>query len=381
MKQLLSVIVFLTIATMTTVAQQELRGGATGAPVVNRDGTVTFSLKAPLAHKVTLNLDYHAPIAMKQSRNGLWTVTTDVLPPDVYRYLYEVDSITVLDPNNVYTMRDVATVKNLLIVPGKQSEVFSTQDVPHGNVQAVWYESPTVGKSRRMMVYTPAGYETDRMRYPVLYLLHGTGGDETAWIEQGRVVQVLDNLIATGKAKPMIVVMPNGHIDTQAAPGQTTEGLVTPTFNHEKWMEGTFEQSFVDITAYVEKHYRVLRGKKYHAIAGLSMGGFHALYISANAPEAYGYVGLFSATTTPRGNEQDDYYANLEEKLKVQFRPAPRLYWIGIGKDDFLYEQNVKLRKTLDEHRCRYTYYESTGGHEWRNWRDYLTQFVPLLFK
>lgn len=379
MKRILLVFAGL-FALLTAQAQQELHGGAAGAPRVNGDGTVTFAIKAPQARQVTLNLDYNKPLSLVRDAQGVWSVTTDKLRPDVYRYTYDVDGLTVIDPDNVYTMRDVATVKSLLIVPGKESDVFAVQDVPHGSVTTVWYDSPTVGRSRRMCIYTPPGYD-GRTRYPVLYLLHGSGGDETAWLEQGRVAQVLDNLIAAGKAKPMIVVMPNGHIDTQAAPGSTAQGLVTPSFKHEHWMDGLFEETFPDIMTYVEKHYRVATGKRGRAIAGLSMGGFHSLFISANNPDTFGYVGLFSAATTPRAQQHGDYYKDLDTKLAAQFRFPPRVYWIGIGKDDFLYNDNKALRARLDAARYRYTYRESDGGHEWRNWRLYLTEFLPLLFK
>ena len=146
-------------------------------------------------------------------------------------------------------------------------------------------------------------------------------------------------------------------------------------------MDGLFEETFPDIMTYVEKHYRVATGKRGRAIAGLSMGGFHSLFISANNPDTFGYVGLFSAATTPRAQQHGDYYKDLDAKLAAQFRFPPRVYWIGIGKDDFLYNDNKALRARLDAARYRYTYRESDGGHEWRNWRLYLTEFLPLLFK
>lgn len=366
---------------MLCAAQQELSSRAAGAPRVNIDGTVTFTIDAPEAQWVKLHLDYQRDTLMNRDANGRWTFTTSALKPDVYRYNYIVDGVKVLDVNNVHMMRDVATVMNLLIVPGEQSDLYTVHDVPHGTVSAVWYNSPTLGTDRRMTIYTPPGYENSRQRYPVLYLLHGTGGDETAWLEQGRTAQIVDNLIASGQAQPMIVVMPNGHVDDQAAVGFTSKGLDTPTFSHSQWMEGSMERSFSDITSYVEKNYRVSNLKRHHAIAGLSMGGFHALYISANNPSEYGYVGLFSAAISSRSDSECDLYKDIEQKLKQQFRQRVSLYWIGIGKDDFLREDNQRFTDMLDRNRLRYTFYESDGGHEWRNWRLYLTQFVPLLFK
>lgn len=362
-------------------AQQELWGGANGAPLIQDDNTVTFAIKAPDAQQVQVQLDYGEPVTMQRDTAGVWTHTTQVLPPDLYLYNYVVDGVKTLDPENVYIMRDVATVKNMFFIDGEQSRLYQAQDVPHGNVSAVWYDSPLVGKKRRMMIYTPAGYEQGKTRYPVFYLLHGSGGDETVWLHQGQAAQVLDNLIASGKAVPMIVVMPNGNVDEHAAPGSDQRGLVTPTFNHKQWMEGSFESSFADIMNYVEKHYRTLKNKKGRAIAGLSMGGFHSLYISANQPRDFGYVGLFSAAIRPMRGVESPIYDNLEEKLAEQFKQGVNLYWIGIGNDDFLYQPNKQYRALLDGKGYPYTYVESKGGHEWRNWRLYLTQFVPLLFK
>lgn len=361
-------------------AQQELWGGAKGSPQISDNGSVTFSIKAPNASQVKLKLDYHADTAMTRDANGVWTLTIDALKPDIYRYNFIVDGVKTLDPENVYVMRDVAALMNMFIVKGLQSNLLAVNDVPHGEVRAVWYDSPQLNSSRRMMIYTPAGYDDGDKRYPVLYLLHGSGGDETAWLEQGRTAQVLDNLIAQGKAVPMIVVMPNGNVDEQAAPGSAAAGLVPPTFAHSKWMEGSFEQSFTDIMKYVDTHFRTLAEKRGRAIAGLSMGGYHSLYISANNPDAFDYIGLFSAAVTPRRGVNSPIYDNIEQKLAKQFSMKPELYWIGIGHDDFLYKDNEAFRALLDKRGLKYVYRESDGGHEWRNWRLYLTEFVPLLF-
>lgn len=371
----------LALSLLTVSAQQQLWGGANGSPRVNSDNTVTFSIKAPDAQRVSVQLDYGVLWPLERDTAGVWTFTTGALEPDLYLYNYVVDGVKTLDPENVYTMRDVATVKSMFFVNGGHPLVYEAQDVPHGNVSAVWYDSPRVGQKRRMMVYTPAGYDQGKQRYPVLYLLHGSGGDETAWLHQGQAAQVLDNLIASGQAVPMIVVMPNGNVDEQAAPGADQRGLVTPTFAHKQWMEGSFESSFVDIMEYVDRHYRTDKRQSRRAIAGLSMGGYHSLYISANQPKDFGYVGLFSAAIRPMKGVESPIYDNLEQKLAVQFGQDLKLYWMAIGKDDFLYESNRLYRELLDRGGHRYTYVESTGGHEWRNWRRYLAQFVPLLFK
>ena len=364
-------------STLAGVAQEEIRSAALNGPVVNTTtGDVTIGINAPNAKQVVLQLDGRRDTTMTRADNGHWTLSTRV-QPGVYRYLMVVDGVPTLDPNNVYIMRDVNIVKNLLVVDNAEHTMpMATHDVPHGTVATVWYDSPTLKVQRRMAVYTPPGYESGKQRYPVLYLLHGSGGDETAWLEQGMTAQILDNLIAQGKARPMIVVMPNGHTDTPAAATPMTQ----PQFEHKQWMEGTFEASFDDIVNFVDATYRTRAHKRYRAITGLSMGGFHSLYISANNPNQFGYVGLFSAAVSPHPGSTSAIYNDLEAKLKAQAKGRPALYWIAIGKDDFLYDENVKLRQLLDAARMRYTYVESAGGHSWANWRDYLQQFVPLLF-
>ena len=189
---------------------------------------------------MSLQLDGRPDTLLSRDDKGQWSFTA-TLAPDVYRYLFVVDGVPTLDPNNVYTMRDVSVVKNLLVVDNAERTMpMAFHDVPHGSVTTAWYDSPAAGCKRRLSVYTPPGYEFSSASYPVLYLLHGSGGDETAWLEQGFVAQILDNLIAQGKARPMIVVMPNGHIDTPSA----AMPMAQPKFEHQRWMEGSFEQSF-----------------------------------------------------------------------------------------------------------------------------------------
>lgn len=359
---------------------------------------VIFKLLAPNAKKVLVEADYfekikrqtpfgmmEAPkqIPMEKGKDGVWTYTTSMPSPELHTYCFYVDGMRMLDPSNVYMIRDIATYNNYFLVDGGLSENYLVRDVPHGTVSKVWYPSPTLSmEQRRMTVYTPAGYADSNKQYPVLYLLHGAGGDENAWSELGRAVQILDNLIAQGKAEPMIVVMPNGNGAQQAVPGEYPNSMYKPSFANAKTMEGSFEKAFPDIMKYVETHYRTLNDKKHRAIAGLSMGGFHSLYISANYPDLFGYVGLFSAAINRQAKGENTYiYENLEEKLAKQFADAPELYFIGIGNGDFLFQDNVKYRELLDSHGYKYEYMETDGGHEWRNWRKYLNHLLPELFK
>ena len=393
MKRLTALTVALLIG-VTMFAQQALWGTApVVSPEIHDNNTVTFRFKAPKAVRVQLtgdflpvqkNAKFEAPgiVDLKEGQEGVWEYTTpEPLKPELYSYSFIVDGLRVNDPSNVYLIRDVSTLTNVFIIGGDRADFYKVNPVPHGTVSRVWYDSPALGLERRMTVYTPAGYETGGKRYPVLYLLHGMGGDEEAWISLGRTAQILDNLIAQGKAKPMIVVMPNGNASQEAAPGESSRGMVPPTMQLPKTMEGSYEQAFPEIVKFIDKNYRTIKSKSGRAIAGLSMGGFHSLHISKQYPDMFNYIGLFSAAIMPNKEVSSPIYENMEGKLKVQFDKNPALYWIAIGKTDFLYKANEEYRKLLDEKGYKYTYYESDEGHIWKNWRIYLTEFVPMLFR
>lgn len=378
------------------VAQQALWGTPQLiSPEVNADKTVTFRLKAPDAEKVQVTGDFlpvrkiQTPYGesdgpgvadLKKNSEGVWEFTTAPLSPELYSYTFLVDNLKMTDPSNVYQIRDVASVTNVFLIDGDYASSYKVADVPHGTVSKVWYHSPTLDTDRRMTVYTPAGYEKGDRRYPVLYLLHGMGGDENAWTELGRAAQILDNLIAEGKVEPMIVVMPNGNVDMAAAPGESSLGFTPPTIALPKTMEGTYETHFPDIVKFVDSTYRTIPDKNHRAIAGLSMGGFHSLQISKEYPDMFDYVGLFSAAILPDKKVSSPIYENLEEKLQKQFEKSPALYYIAIGDKDFLYAANQEYRKLLDEKGYKYVYEESPEGHIWKNWRIYLSDFLPRLF-
>lgn len=354
------------------------------SPEINSDKSVTFRLLAPNASKVEVQGDLlSAPgIAnMTKQADGVWTYTTVPLKSELYSYSFIVDGLKTRDANNVYQIRDVAAVVNVLIVGGGKADNYLVGDVPHGTVAKRWYPSPGNGKERRMTIYTPPGYELSKVKYPVLYLLHGMGGDEEAWAALGRTAQILDNLIAQGKVKKMIVVMPNGNVAQQAAPGEDAKGLYKPTMQLANTMDGKMEETFPDIIKFVESNYRVNANSGQRAIAGLSMGGFHSLHTSRFYPKTFGYVGLFSPAIMPLGKTSSPVYENVDATLRSQFKNELKLYWIGIGKTDFLYQPVADYRKRLDQFGAKYTYVESEGGHTWSNWRDYLVQFTPLLFQ
>lgn len=354
------------------------------SPEIHADKSVTFRLSAPQAKKVELQGDLLAApgiATMKKQADGLWTYTTSPLKPELYSYSFIIDGLKIRDASNVYQIRDVASVVNVLIVGGGKADNYLVADVPHGTVAKRWYNSPGNGIERRVTIYTPPGYETGKTKYPVLYLLHGMGGDEEAWAALGRTPQILDNLIAAGKAKPMIVVMPNGNVAQQAAPGEDIKGFYKPTMQLPHTMDGKMEETFPDIIKFVESNYRVNAKPSQRAIAGLSMGGFHSLHTSRFYPKTFDYVGLFSPAIMPFGKTESPVYANVDATLQNQFKNGVKLYWIGIGKTDFLYQAVSDYRKKLDGINAKYTYVESEGGHTWSNWRDYLVLFAPQLFQ
>lgn len=397
MKRFLFLSAMLLVCAMT-FAQQALWGGApVVSPEVHDNNTVTFRLKAPKAVKVQVTGDFLPTQKIKtpfgefdgpgiadltENKDGVWEFTTPKpLKPELYSYTFLVDGLKITDPSNVYQIRDVASVTNVFIIGGDRADLYKVNKVPHGTVSKVWYHSDALDLDRRLTVYTPAGYETSGKRYPVFYLLHGMGGDENAWSELGRTAQIMDNLIAQGKAKPMIVVMTNGNAALEAAPGESSLGFTAPSMNLPKTMEGSFETAFPEVVKFIDKTYRTQANKKGRAIAGLSMGGFHSMHISKQYPDMFNYVGLFSAAIMPGKDVKSPIYDDLEGKLKTQFAKKPALYWIGIGTTDFLYKANEDYRKLLDEKGYKYTYYETGEGHIWKNWRIYLTEFAPLLFK
>ena len=389
----------LSIALMATafpLAAQQALGPGTGlvSPEINPDHTVTFRYFAPKAVTVQLTGDflptrpieyemegnklvYDAPgiVDLKENPGGLWTYTTEPLTGELYSYSFIVDGRRTMDPSNVYQNRDVATWTNIFTLSASEGDAgwyYEVHDVPHGSVSHVWYDSPTLGKQRRLSVYTPAGYENGKGKFPVLYLLHGSGGDEDAWLDLGRTAQILDNLIAEGKAKPMIVVMPNGVWFNSAAPGAAVN-MFQPTFtNSRSQSTEEVEASFPDIIKFVESHYRVAKGYANTAVAGLSMGGRQSCMLSMRYPRTFGYVGLFSGVAVTDGNEA---------ALDAVFAAHLKLYWIACGRADSIMANSRKLKQWCDAKGYPAVLYESDGGHIWRNWRVYLTLFAQQLFR
>jgi enterochelin esterase family protein len=380
---------------MGSIAQQQLgQRPRVKSPVVNADGSVTFNFYDPSAQKVSVFGDFNEisgqQLDLTKQDNGVWTATTAPLSPELYSYSLTVDGQRFIDPANSYVNRDISTLSNIFIVSKSDNDkghLYAVNNVPHGTLSRVWYDSPTLGQQRRMTIYLPPTYD-GKKRFPVMYLLHGHGGDETAWGDLGRTSQIMDNLIAEGRCVPMIVVMPNGNPTCNAAPGWWHEGMYTPDGNafNERGAQSTMEESFMDIVNFVDSHYQTIKKRSARAVTGLSMGGGHTFGISRLYPEKFDYYGLQSAACRmPRDIVPHVKNSKLNEDFDGQmarlFASKPKLFWIAIGKDDFLMQMNTELRSYMDAHHYPYEYYENDGGHIWRNWRIYLTMFAQKIFK
>jgi enterochelin esterase family protein len=379
------------------------------SPEVHPDRTVTFRLNAPKAQEVTLNgsWDNGTNLPMTKDENGVWSATIGPLAPQLWGYWFMVDGVKALDPNNGETQRDGSRYDNLLMISGPESAWWDFKDVPHGTVQAVWYPSPTLKMDqRRMMVYTPPGYETSTQKYPVLYLLHGGGGDEDAWLTMGRANIIMDNLIAAGKAKPMIVVMPNGNATQSVSQGYgfgptpARQQVVAPApppvqaqqqaaggqggraagpgggrGGQPQVYEGSYPQSIVkDVVPFVEKRYRVVAMKDDRAIAGLSMGGGHTVMATNNNPGEFAYIGVFSAG----GRTTDEAF---QQQLEAVKKGGVKFYWLGAGTTDMAHDGTVALSELVKKDGFNTTYREIPGRHYWFLWRDFLANFAQVMFQ
>ena len=355
------------------------------SPEVQPDNKVTFRIYAPHSIGVAINGEWMSGTVPRENlvRNdtGMWSITLGPLQPEFYGYTLIVDGVTVLDPSNPQIKRDGVRNASVLLVPGKESDLYSVKNIPHGTLSKVWYESPTLNLTRRMYIYTPPGYESNaKTKYPVLYLLHGGGGDEDAWTTLGRAPVILDNLIAQGKAKPMIIVMTNGNANQAAAQGDSpaipVREVRPPAATGGTATTGRFEESLVkDVVPYIESHYQVFKDKDNRAIAGLSMGGGHTQRVTLTNPDMFSYIGVYSSGIRTVTEE-------LENQFKVLKSKNPKLYWVGCGVNDPLaYQGSKSLTELLKKDGFNYVFRETPGGHTWANWRIYLSEMAPVLFK
>ncbi|MFB3853753.1 MAG: alpha/beta hydrolase-fold protein [Vicinamibacterales bacterium] len=389
-------------------ATLDARGGDQPAPPrfasaeVAPDRRITFRVFAPNARAVRLAAGdipgmTAAVGAMTKAENGVWEVTVGPVPPGAYRYNFNIDGIATIDPRSSSISESNTNVWSLVVVPG--NDLFDTKNVPHGAVAAVTYWSTALGAFRRMHVYTPPGYELDAGRYPVLYLLHGAGDNDHAWASVGRAGFILDNLIAAGKARPMVVVMPAGH--TPRATGSVVGASATEDFVND----------FVkDVMPYVESHYRVRTERAATAIAGLSMGGLQTLAVAVPRLGRFGYIGVFSSGLIsafpelarrgrgdepsaarpsagratqgpPRQTAAEWEKANAATLDDASLKNGLELLWFATGKEDFLLTTTQATVELFRKHGFQPIFRQTAGGHTWINWRDYLAEFASQLFQ
>ena len=396
-RQLLAVasVLFLSCTVVGLAQAPAGRGGGQPAPQVDSpdvsaDRRISFRIYAPQAREIRLNASDIPGLGQNtrftKADNGVWELTVGPLDSGAYRYNFNVDGVATIDPRNPGISESNNNVWSLVYVPG--SDLFDSKAVPHGAVAEVTYKSSTLGRDRRMHVYTPPGYENGRDRYPVFYLLHGAGDNDDSWSTVGRAGFILDNLIATQKARPMVVVMPAGHTS------RTNANSVGRSATDE------FVGDFVtDVMPYVEKHYRVLTDRPNTAIAGLSMGGLQTLEVAIPRLERFAYVGVYSsgligafpnaggrgaapaaATPAPAGPVEWEkvHAAKLDD---ANLKKGLRLLWFGTGKEDFLLSTTNATVDLFKRHGFSPVFVESSGGHTWINWRNYLSEFAPQLFR
>jgi enterochelin esterase-like enzyme len=344
------------------------------SPEVHPDNSVTFRLRMPNAAAVTVNLEGQKPIPMTKDPQGIWSYTTPALDPDFYGYVFSVDGVSVLDPPNHLLKPNLLFQSNVVHVPGPPTLSWEMNNVPHGEVQHHFYHSNVVGDDRDFYVYTPPGYDpTAKTKYPVLYLLHGFSDSVDGWTAVGRANIIMDNLIAEGKARPMIVVMPLGY----GAPEIVKLGF--GAFSHTDIRDTNFskftEALLTEVIPRVESEYSVDKDRDSRAIAGLSMGGAESLLTGLNHLDQFSWIGAFSSGGLPDAFQ--DRFPNLDEKANKQLH----LLWIACGTDDRLITFNRKFREWLKTKNINHTDIETPGAHTWMVWRRNLTNFAPLLFR
>ena len=418
----LPIVVFLLLAGVAPAFAQPPAGRGGGppqpqvvSPELAADGRVTFRILAPQAQAVRLAAGDIQGLGqatqLTKGENGVWEITVGPVAPGSYRYNFNVDGVTTIDPRSPFISESNNNVWSLVTVPGL--EFADTKNVPHGSIGAVTYYSTALSTFRRMHVYTPPGYERGNDKYPVFYLLHGAGDSDDSWTSVGRAGFILDNLIAARKAKPMIVVMPAGHTRRGAAAG----GAIGRTATDE------FVKDFTaDVMPYVEKNYRVLTDRNNTAIAGLSMGGNHALQVGIPHLNRFGYIGVYSSgllgafpglgggrrgaappaapsaaapaaapaaaapaaaapAAPPAPTAADWEKENAATLANANLKKGLKVFWFATGKDDFLLTTTNATVELFKKHGFNPVYKETAGGHTWINWRDYLNEFAPMLFQ
>jgi enterochelin esterase family protein len=349
------------------------------SPEVHADKKVTFRITAPKATEVTVRGDWMTgpPEKLARDEKGIWSVTVGPLTPDFYSYAFTVDGVRTLDPANPTIKPGLTSLDNMFFVSGPEADFQDNKPVPHGDVRKVWYPSGTLGQQRRMHVYTPPGYDAATDTYPVLYLLHGGGDEDSGWSTVGRAGFILDNLIAARKAKPMIVVMPNGSLPRPTVvPGAKADPKAVAA------VQDRFTGELLrDVVPHVERHFRVKSGPENRALAGLSMGGGQATRVLTSHPDQFAHVaiwsaGLFGGDPAAFEKQNDAFLKNAAGVNK-----SVRLLEVTVGDKDFALAGSKALSEVLGKHGIKHELRVTGGGHTWINWRQYLNELAPKLFQ
>lgn len=340
------------------------------SPDVRADRTVIFRLRAQQAVKVEVFGEWSDEATpLTRDNDGLWTAAVGPLPPDIYEYQFIVDGLHIPDPTNRHVKPSATITTSILEVPGDTPLLHEFQPVPHGTVRLHSYQSKSLGTLRSLRVYTPPGYDqSPAARYPVLYLFHGSGDSEGTWTDLGRANLILDNLIAAGKARPMIIVMPNGH----AVLARSTSRPASQRNGGQPFERDLLE----DVIPFIEANYRVEASPPGRALAGVSMGGAQALTIGLNHPELFAWVGGFSSGVF---RPESTFAAAMANPSATN--GAYRLIWIGCGKSDSLLPRSQELAAVFKDHGIRHQFVESDGAHSFMLWRQYLAEFGSRLFQ
>jgi enterochelin esterase-like enzyme len=347
---------------------------ALATPEIHMDDTVTFRFQAPNAEKVELDREGADPVAMQKDDQGVWSVTTRPLAPDYYGYSFLVDGVRMLDPYNSMLVPNLLDPANAVWVPGGASVPWEVKDVPRGEIHHHFYKSEVAADERDYYVYTPPGYDAaKKTAYPVLYLLHGFSDDASAWTAVGHANVILDNLISTGKVKPMIVVMPLGY-GTMEMIHLGRNAWSHPDVRAENFKRFT-EALLNEVMPQVENEYRIAKDRNSRAIAGLSMGGSESLLTGLNHLDQFAWIGAFSSGGIPDDFDKD--FPGLDGKANQQIR----LLWIACGTDDHLITLNRNLRAWLKSEGIQHIDIETPGEHTWMVWRRNLVEFAQLLFR
>jgi len=344
------------------------------SPEVQTDRSVIFRFRAPNAKEVLFSREGTTRVPMTRDDQGVWSIQTEPLEPDFYGYSFIADGVTLSDPNNSSLKPNLLNVQSMFHVPGPPSLPWEMADVPHGVVEHRFYKSAIIGDQRDYFVYTPPGYDpTAKTQYPVLYLFHGFSDDASGWTAVGRANIILDNLIAQGKSKPMLVVMTLGYGAPEVVErgGAGLRDANIRNRNYDRFRDALFTEVIPEI----EKEYRVIKDRRSRAIAGLSMGGAESLYVGLNALDRFAWIGSFSA-----GGFSDDYPATFPA-LDAKANSQIRLLWIACGTEDRLIEPNRKFREWLKSKGVDHIDIETPGMHTWMVWRRNLAAFAPLLFQ